>query len=249
MVLGAMVLLSAMGLALVLLAMSQTLAAWNERRANTALYAAEAGLERALPDLLKAPEWDSVLDGRVRSGFTDGSPGGTRELPGGVRVDLDQVVALANCGAVVACSDSQITAVTRERPWGPNNPRWRLFAYGPLAGLVPDGGLLPPAEYVVVLVADDPAEADSDPLRDGRPGTSAGAGVVQLRAEAFGPDAAHRAIEVMVARGGAGAETAGYAAQRGQGSIGGRSAATAVQVPGSALTRSEMTMEGGFTRR
>jgi hypothetical protein len=247
-VLGAMLVVSAMGLALVLLAISHGLAAGNERRANAALYAAEAGLERALPDLLRAPDWDAVLDGRVRCGFADGPPGGTRGLTDGRRISLDEVVALANCGVAAGCSEAQMNAVTAERPWGPNNPRWRLFAHGPLSDLLPTPGTLPPAEYVVVLVADDPLEVDGDPTRDGRPGAGRGAGVLELRAEAFGPESAHRALEVTVARGVVDWGGGGYAAQRGQGATASRAGGD-VQAPGDGLTRSEMTLSGGLTKR
>jgi hypothetical protein len=248
-VLGAMLVLSAMGLALLLLAISHTLSAGAERRATAALFAAEAGLERALPDLLRAPDWDAVLEGRTRSGFADGPPGGVRRLPDGRTVNLDEVVALANCGLAAGCAEAQMNAVTAERPWGPNNPRWRLFAHGPLGSLLSAAVVLPPAEYIVVLVADDQWEVDGNPLRDGRPGGSPGAGIVQLRAEAFGPESSHRAVEIAVARTLDRSSSAGYAAQRGQGTTGGLGAAGDVQVPGDALTRSEMTLSGGLTRR
>jgi len=247
-VLGAMLVLSAMGLTLALLAISQTYAAGNQRRATAALYAAEAGLERALPDLLRAPDWDVVLDGRVLSGFTDGPPAGTRVLPDGFQVNLGEIVALANCGVAAGCTEAQMNAVTEVRPWGPNNPRWRLFAYGPLAALLPGPGVLPPAEYLVVLVADDTSEADGDALHDGRP-PGPGAGVVQLRAEALGPESAHRAVEITVARGAAHGGPGGYAGQRGQGTTGGPGTAGDVQVPGDALARSEMTLGGGLNRQ
>ena len=247
-VLGAMLVLSAMGLALVLLAISHTLAAGNDRRASAALYAAEAGIERALPDLLHAPDWDAVLDGRVRSGFVDGAPGGARRLPFGRSLSLDEVVALANCGVAAGCTEAQMNAATAERPWGPNNPRWRLFAHGPLADLLPTPGILPPSDYVVVLVGDDPLEVDGDPLRDGRAGTTRGAGVLELRAEAFGPDSAHRAVEITVARGIAAPAGGGYAGQRGEGATAATTSGQ-VQSPGDSLTRSEMTLSGGLTRR
>jgi len=247
-VLGAMLVLSAMGLALVLLSMSHTLSAANGQRADAALYAAEAGLERALPDLLQAPDWDAVLDGRARSGFVDGSAAGVRTLPDGRSINLGEVVALANCGLASGCTDAQMNAVTAERPWGPNNPRWRIFAHGLLADLLPSPGVLPPQEYVVVLVADDSSESDGDPFRDGRPGVSAGAGVLWLRAESYGPESAYRAVEVTIARGTTGAAAGGYAGQRGEGTTGGTGDG-GVQVPGDALTRSEMTLNGGLTRQ
>jgi hypothetical protein len=52
-----------------------------------------------------------------------------------------------------------------------------------------------------VLIGDDPSENDNDPLRDGAP-ASFGAGIVALRAEAFGPRTVHKAIDLTVGRAG-----------------------------------------------
>ena len=82
------------------------------------------------------------------------------------------------------------------RPWGLNNPRWQLYAWGRLADWLPEGAI-DAGFYVVVLVADDPAETDGNPLADG-PGS--GFGVVMLRAEAFGPGGTHAAVEQTLAR-------------------------------------------------
>lgn len=172
------------------------------QRGIEADYAAEAGLARAIVDLELLPDWTSVLDGSARSAFVDGVPAGVRTIPGRVFVDLDLEQSLATCGAPPPCTEAQRTSVTQARPWGPNNPRWRLFAYGPLASLVPAGGG-PSRTYVVVLAADDPAESDGNPDRD-ESGTAPGAGVVRLRAEAFGPAGAHRSVQALVARAGPG---------------------------------------------
>jgi hypothetical protein len=58
--------------------------------------------------------------------------------------------------------------VTAARPWGRNNPRWTVFASGPLAELLPDAAIAA-RSYCVIWVADDPAENDAQPLRDGGP--------------------------------------------------------------------------------
>jgi hypothetical protein len=104
-----------------------------------------------------------------------------------------------NCRKPTACSAANLAAVTAERPWGANNPVWRLFAYGPLADLLP----APAAEssyYIVVLVADDGAENDGDPLRDGDGENNPGAGVMALRAEAFGSRGSRQIVEMTLAR-------------------------------------------------
>ena len=90
-------------------------------------------------------------------------------------------------------------AVTEERPWGANNPRWQLYAYGPLSSLLPDGSIRSDF-YGVVMAADDPSENDGNPLLDGTDTGNPGTGVLALRAEAFGPRGAHTIIETTVAR-------------------------------------------------
>jgi hypothetical protein len=172
------------------------------QRGIEAEYAAEAGLGRALVDLEALPDWSLVLDGTARSAFVDGPPAGVRTIQGRVFVDLDLEQSLATCGGPPPCTDAQRTAVTRARPWGTNNPRWRLFAYGALASEVPAGGGVSNT-YVVVLAGDDPAESDGNPDRDAS-GSAPGAGVLRLRAEAFGPAGAHRTAQALAARAGPG---------------------------------------------
>ena len=194
-VLMAVLLMSAMGLAMVLLATTDTLAASNQRDARVALYAAEAGIEHAASELMSLPDWDAVLSGAVTSTRADGPPTGARWLPGGGTVVLEQVANLANCGAAAACSAPALEELTGDRPWGRNNPRWRPFLYG-----LPGAGEPEPGVYVVVLVGDDPSETDDDPERDGRAPGNPGAGIALLRAEAFGPRGARRIVEVAVSR-------------------------------------------------
>ncbi|MBM3771679.1 MAG: hypothetical protein FJW27_10435 [Acidimicrobiia bacterium] len=165
-------------------------------------HAAEAGLHRALVDLKALPEWTTVLSGTSRSRFVDGSPSGVRTVAGGAFVDVDVEVALAGCGRVAPCSDADRTAIVQARPWGPNNPRWRPFAYGPLHALAGTAGAAP--VYLLVLVGDDPREIDGNPDVDETPPGS-GAGIIRLRALAFGPAGSRRAIEATVARVGGGA--------------------------------------------
>ena len=56
---------------------------------------------------------------------------------------------------------SDLIADTSQRPWGANNPVWRLFAYGPISILLPAPDVNS-AYYIVVMVADDPSENDND---------------------------------------------------------------------------------------
>lgn len=163
-----------------------------------AFYAAEAAIDRVLPDLFATRDWDAVLGGGVRSTFVDGAPAGIRDLDAGLRVDLAEATHRARCGRPAGCTESQMDAVTDVRPWGANNPRWQLYAFGPVASLLP-GDEIASRAYVVVWAGDDGAEVDGDPLRDGMPGRP-GHGVLTLRAEAFGPGRAHRTLEATFAR-------------------------------------------------
>jgi len=241
-VMFAVFLLSAIGLALGLASAYDALASANVRDARSTFYAAEAGLERATLDLPRIPDWDRILSGAATSGFRDGAPAGSRDIPGGGIVSLDEWVNLANCAHPEPCSDTSMDAVMEDRRWGRDNPRWRLFAWGPFSWLVP--GLAPRDEaYLVVLVGDDPTEVDSDPAHDGAaPGN--GRGIVLLRASAFGRGGSLRTLEATVARSATRPPELGYGAQRGAALKGEGAGGPA------ALTRMEMQVaEGGLVRR
>jgi hypothetical protein len=191
-----------LGGALVLLSSSETVIAANFRAAHEAAYAADAAVERALADLRSVPDWTTVLNGGAVSSFVDGVPSGSRTLIDGSSVDLDQATNLANCEKPTACTATDIAATTTDRPWGANNPRWALYAYGPLAESLGTTAVHS-GFYVMAFVGDDPSENDSDPMLDGfslagdpNPGT----GIIVIRAEAFGPRNAHRVVEATIAR-------------------------------------------------
>jgi len=198
----ATLLMSALGLALVLTTTSESMIARNFRVAGEGRYAAEAGIERALVDLAAAPDWNAALAGGLRSTFVDGAPFGTRTLADGTAIDLAELGNLAGCQRTSPCSDADLDAVTADRPWGVNNPRWQLYAYGWLDGVLPSG-TLGSRYYVVVYVGDDPSEDDGNPLVDGGGSANPGAGVLLLRGEALGPLGAHKIVEVTAARPGA----------------------------------------------
>jgi hypothetical protein len=200
----ASMLLLVLGASLVLLTIAETGTAASFVRSSEAVYAADAIAERVLPELAQVQDWTTVLDGSRRSAIVDGPPEGARTLADGSRVALEEVVNLADCGQVTPCTPEQMDAVTVERPWGRNNPRWRLFAYSPLESLLPPGAV-PSAFYVLVLVGDDGAENDGDPGVDGGApvggeASNPGAGGLLLRAEAFGPGGAHGAVELAIRR-------------------------------------------------
>ena len=195
----ALVLLSALGLALVAATSSETVIAGNFRVSAETSYAADAIAGRALVDLRTAADWTPVLSGSTRSTFVDGAPSGPRTLLDRSIVDLTKVVNLANCNKATTCRPSDMDAVSAARPWGRNNPRWQLYAYGPLSRLIP-GDAVRSACYALAMVGDDPAETDGNPLQDATDPQDPGAGVVALRVEAFGPQSAHKTIEITLAR-------------------------------------------------
>ena len=240
----AMLLMTALGVALVLTTSSETIIAGNYRNSGEAGYAADAILERAIDDLLTVPDWNSLLTGAVQSAFIDGAPSGARALPDGSTIDLTQALAMANCQKVTACSTTEMDTVTTERPWGGNNPRWQLYAYGKMSDLMPTASV-DSAYYVVVMVADDPSENDGLPLVDGISQTNPGTGVLAMRAEAFGPRGAHKVIEMTVARTDTTELERGYTGQRGQDEQNRRARKAAVQTPGKSLTMQTLDINLG----
>jgi hypothetical protein len=183
-----------------------------------------------------------LLTGAVQSAFIDGAPTGVRTLPDGSTLDLSQAANLANCQKVTTCSSADMDLSTTERPWAANNPRWQLYAYGNLSDMVPTETVNSPY-YVIVMVADDPSETDNNPLQDAVSGLSAG--VIALRAEAFGPRGAHKVIEMTVARTDTAELERGYTGQRGQDEQNRRARKAAVQTPGKALSMQTMTLSAG----
>ncbi|HEX7087876.1 MAG TPA: pilus assembly PilX N-terminal domain-containing protein [Vicinamibacterales bacterium] len=245
----AMLLMTALGMALMLNSQTEMLIGANYRDSVEGAYVADAGIERVMQDVLTIPDWNQILsspDGvraGVTSGFIDSTV--TPTLPDGRTIDLTRATNMINCGKTSTCSDADMNAVTRERPWGANNPRFRLFAWGPVNDLIPTATLNSPY-YVAVWIADDPSENDDDPLTDGVADTNYGRGVLALRAEAFGPAGAHRIVEATIARTDSTEMERGYTGQRGQDEQNRRARKAAVQTPGTALTRSTMTLGGGF---
>lgn len=252
----AMLLMSALGIALILTTSSETMIAGNFRNSSEALYAADAGVERAMEDILTVPDWNKLLDGSTQSAFVDGAPSGVRTLQDGSTIDLTQAINMANCQKVTTCSTADMNAMTAERPWGLNNPRWRLYSYANLRDMLPSTDTINSAYYIVVFVGDDPSDNDNNPAVDGvvacavgqngadgscNPGT----GVIAMRAEAFGPRGAHKVIELTLARTDTTELERGYTGQRGQDEQNRRARKAAVQTPGKALTMQTLNLTAG----
>lgn len=254
-----MTLLLALGMALVMTTMTESKIASNYTRGSEALYAADAVVERVMDDILTVPDWNNILKGNVQSAFIDGPPFGQRTLPDGTKIDLTEATNLVRCGKTATCSDTDITTSTPDRPWGANNPRWQLYAYGPLSDMLPTG-TINSNMYVIAWIADDPSEDDGDALTDGGPPVGCdpktdptcvnnGKGVIAMMAQAFGPGGIVRTIEVTMARTDTTEIERGYTGQRGQDEQNRRARKAPVQSPGKALTHSELSLaSGGLTQ-
>lgn len=170
-----LVLLSALGTSLAVVTTTELRAAGNYATSRESMYAADGVLHIAAHELLAVSDPNTVLSGGALSAFVDGPPSGVRRLGDGTTVDLAQATAVASA---------------EPRPWGANNPVWRLFAFGWLG----------PRTYVIAWTADDSAENDGDPAVDGDSAANPGAGILALRAEAFGVGGAHKVLEATVRR-------------------------------------------------
>jgi hypothetical protein len=175
----------------------QLMAARNFRESVSLASAAEGAIELAAAEVARTGDWDALLSGAVQANGSDGPPSGIRSVAGVSSIDLSAQTALLNCGRT-ACTAAQMDAVTIDRPWAANNPRWQLFLYGPLDTLAPVR--LTEPVYVVAWVADDARETDGDPARDGSGPGGAGAGVLRVRADAFGRAGGRRGIEAELSR-------------------------------------------------
>jgi Tfp pilus assembly protein PilX len=197
-----MTLLSVFGLGLVLTTSLEPAAAANYESAWVALYAAESGIAVAAHELAAMSDWNQALRGEVVSGLMD-QVDGALPLPDGTAPSVVALTHTANCGHAEPCTEQELTAVTEDRPWGANNPRWQVFGVVRLGRLVGDPGGVSPA-VAVVWVADDPADVDGDALRDSehtdegarRPGAC----IVAIRAEAFAARSGHRVLTATLAR-------------------------------------------------
>ena len=104
-----------------------------------------------------------------------GSVSRVMAIPAGDPVDLDARTAELNRDA------------SRRWPLGADTPRWRLAGWGRLPQWPPS------SPRVTVWVADDVMDADGVPGEDSN-------GVLMIRAEAFGPRSAARAVVAHVRR-------------------------------------------------
>ena len=171
-------LLSALGSSLLLVANVERRAVANAGYATETLSAAEAGLERALLDLRRSPDWSPLVGGAATSAFA--GPRGQVTLPVGGTFDLNLRTAELQAQSWSAGA------------FGANTPVWCPIAWGPLSALAAQGAI-DSLQYLTVWIADDPADADGAPNIDQN-------GIVLLHAESRGPAGSRRMIEAVVSR-------------------------------------------------
>ncbi len=137
----AMLLLSALGLALMMTTMTETKIAGNYTASQEAMYAADAAIERAMQDVLTVADWNSMLGGTAKIGVRRRLARATATSAGTTSFNLNDATNLMNCNKTASCSDAEMDTTTEDRPWGANNPRWQLYAYGPVNNFMTTGTL------------------------------------------------------------------------------------------------------------
>jgi hypothetical protein len=170
-------LLTALGVGLVTASQVESVIADNHRAVSETRYAADAAAELAVYELGRIASWDDVLSAAVRTAFVDATM--TPTLPSNERIDL-----------IAMTVDLQQQA--DRGPFGPNNPVWRLVAYGPISRLMGASGSRSSA-YMAVWAADDPSDADDNPVVDAN-------GVISVLALAMGRANSRRSVELRLAR-------------------------------------------------
>ncbi len=171
-------LIATLGAAVTLIVSSESAVAANYHASQQGLYAADAGIERAVAELRALSTWSSVPSSATSSSdFNDGQsiPKG----PDGSILNLAQMTIRRQ-----AESDAVYANL-------PDRPVWRLYAHAPLNRMAPEAGNVAP--YVVVWIADDGDEVDGNAAVDTND-------VVMLHAEAFAVRGGRRAIEVTILR-------------------------------------------------
>ena len=121
-------LMTALGMALMLTSQTETLISANYRDSMEGAYVADAGIERVMDDVLTIPDWNTVLaspDGvtaGVTSGFHDSSPSSPITLPDGRTINLARATNMINCAKTTTCSDSDMDTSTDRSALGQEQP-------------------------------------------------------------------------------------------------------------------------------
>ena len=182
--LGGLAALSALALAVALLATVETGISGAERARLEVQTIAESALEAAMAALDGEADWNRVLAEGVRSNVLESQP--RPHVPGWGVIDV-----VAQTRALQEESDARSV-------WGANRGVWRLYVDGAPANAV-SLPAVPAAAYAIVWLADDEAETDEMPLHDIN-------GLLTLRVEAYGVGGASAAVLATVRRSPAGVE-------------------------------------------
>lgn len=181
-------LIATLGGAVVLIVNADGMISVNYRSAQHAMYAADAGVERAIGALRGVADWRTVVGAvGATADFDDGDEDARVRLADGTILDLARLTALRQ-----ANTDASFGAFA-------NRPRWRLFVHAPFDRMLPRGSGVNP-EYIAVWLADDPDESDGDPMHDSND-------QLVLHAEAYGLRGGWWRIDVLIGRECVGNET------------------------------------------
>ncbi len=188
--LGGLAALSALALAVALIATVETGITGAERLRLEVQTLAEAAMEAAVAALGEEADWSRVLAEGRRSTILE-----SQALP---RVAGWEVIDVAaRTEALQRASDARSV-------WGANRSIWRPYVDGVPASVVSLPSPLA-AAYAIVWLADDEGETDDSPLQDSN-------GLLTLRAEAFGVSGASAALLATVRRTPAGVDIVSWRA-------------------------------------
>ena len=144
----AMMLLTALGAAVVMVSNTETHIAGNYRNSQEALYAADAAVERVVQDLLLIPRWNDILGGTAQSGFVDG---GDDRVQDAARRRHDDALLRHEYGDRAAPGGDR-----RAQPVGHQQSRSGSCLPGARSATCCRNDQIDSPMYVAVWVADDP---------------------------------------------------------------------------------------------
>ena len=174
--------LGVLGAAVALTAQMETLISGRFEQGRALAYAADGALAMAFAEL-GSTDWTPALGGAVSS-FTDGDPTTAHRIPG-----IGTVALCCGAGSLTVAVEQ---AANAGRAWGPNTPRWTLYAWGPVAFWLPGDAIRAPF-YVAVWIADDPSDGDGNPAVDSNQ-------VIDLYTVVLGPGGGRRSLRALAAR-------------------------------------------------
>jgi hypothetical protein len=177
-------LLGAMAATVLVSTSADLLITGSQRASLEAMYAVEAGMERAVGEIATVADWSTLLaapPANVIASFDDGAA--AAKAPDGRPLAFVGLTASRQ-----AASDT----VYGPPAFGADSPVWRLYAHAALDRILPPGLIAPPG-YVMIWVADDGGDGDGDPQRDTN-------GQLLIYADAYGASSARRGLEVSVGR-------------------------------------------------